>query len=378
VRDLKYVLKINGVAAQFASSRLCDAAALSCEPSDCLLLRWLGILRLVEAMDLQLRQLGSHVEFESRSWLNAFNLAISMGSVFEVAFQGLHAGADAALNASDTGGDAGAAAGSTSESSADFQVRVNRLLSIGRNTLQELNDWQNMDSHSKAPVVMTTTTSHGLPPFVEPFESYHFQSSTHAVSFHLPLHRFLGALVRTAVACGLPIKQLLQQLQLTRTALPSGSDSEDEHGTKAGSGSSPTNRYSTLINHCYAVCPLINPCYAVCPLINPCYAVCPLITHCYAVCPLINRCSSPTSSLSPLPPTLLAESPLRALVTAGQVHIGMWRRNGIALKNQVGNYWGVGLCREMRDLDLLLLQTSTIIKVCTLINHCHAVYIYTD
>jgi ATP-dependent Clp protease adapter protein ClpS len=382
-RDLKYVLKIPGVASQFASSMPSTGPILSSDPNEDLLRRWLGILRLVEAMDLQQRQLGSHVEFESRSWLNAFNLAISFGSIFQVALQGLHPGAGAALadagDGDDGDGDAGTGVSSPSgavkaitygigsvgmdvesnttgdaeESSTELQVRVNRLVSIGRNTMQEINDWHNIDKHSKAPVNYTALTSPGLPPFEEPFESFAFQSSAYSVSFHLPLHRFLGALVRTAVSSGLPIKQLLRQLRNTTAIPPPGSDSETEdfdvNGNQflpsSGGGGGTVARTGDLAGAGEGASGAGKGTGGANGAENS-----------------QEQPEMPTSIPCPLPPTLLAESPLRALVAAAQVHVGMWRRNGIALKNQVVNYWGVGLCRDMRDVDLLLLQMCTVIK----------------
>ena len=52
----------------------------------------------------------------------------------------------------------------------------------------------------------------------------------------------------------------------------------------------------------------------------------------------------------------LAEHPMRVLAFCAQISSGLWRRNGIAMVNQVVNYSAPPLCIRLRDLDILLLQ----------------------
>lgn len=69
VRDIDFVMHIDGVAQAFAR-----------QPQQ--LRRWLQVLRRAQGADLQQRQLDSHVELDSRSWINAFNLNISLSSLY--------------------------------------------------------------------------------------------------------------------------------------------------------------------------------------------------------------------------------------------------------------------------------------------------------
>jgi len=56
----------------------------------------------------------------------------------------------------------------------------------------------------------------------------------------------------------------------------------------------------------------------------------------------------------------LMEFPLLVLSRAAQVRVGLWRRNGNGLNDQVLNYAEPPFCRAMRDADLLLIQFAMI------------------
>ena len=71
VRDLEYILTIDGVARQFA---LMPA----------LYRHWLRTLSRLQHADLQLRFVTAHIEHDSRSWITAFNLHLSLSSAFPV------------------------------------------------------------------------------------------------------------------------------------------------------------------------------------------------------------------------------------------------------------------------------------------------------
>ena len=74
IADLKCVLNIDGVAEQFVSTPTC-------------LKPWLGALSRVHGIDAQRRRGDTdfHVEYESRDWMFAFNVNISLSSVFDFA-----------------------------------------------------------------------------------------------------------------------------------------------------------------------------------------------------------------------------------------------------------------------------------------------------
>ena len=50
------------------------------------------------------------------------------------------------------------------------------------------------------------------------------------------------------------------------------------------------------------------------------------------------------------------ELPLSVLILSAQVRVGMWRRNGQSMHDQVMNYSEPPFCKMFRDLDLVLLQ----------------------
>lgn len=53
----------------------------------------------------------------------------------------------------------------------------------------------------------------------------------------------------------------------------------------------------------------------------------------------------------------LMEAPLRCVVFAAQVQVGMWRRNGDeTMQSQMMNYWEGAMCRNFYDLDVSMLQ----------------------
>lgn len=50
--------------------------------------------------------------------------------------------------------------------------------------------------------------------------------------------------------------------------------------------------------------------------------------------------------------------PLSVLVLASEVRVGLWRRNGHVMVDQVVNYAEAPFCRVFRDMDLLLVQVA--------------------
>eukprot|EP00953_Heterococcus_sp_UTEX-ZZ885_P020569 11505-Heterococcus_DN1.PRE.1 len=70
VADLKCVLNIQGVPLKFAQQCYSD---------------WVDVLTMMQGMDGHRQQLGSqHVEYESRTWMHAFNIGISISTMYDL------------------------------------------------------------------------------------------------------------------------------------------------------------------------------------------------------------------------------------------------------------------------------------------------------
>eukprot|EP01042_Synura_sphagnicola_P002728 gene2728-3321_t len=54
--------------------------------------------------------------------------------------------------------------------------------------------------------------------------------------------------------------------------------------------------------------------------------------------------------------TILVDFPIRCLVFAAQIRLGMWRRNGITVENIGHNYSRMPVCRTLQDADIVALQ----------------------
>ena len=54
--------------------------------------------------------------------------------------------------------------------------------------------------------------------------------------------------------------------------------------------------------------------------------------------------------------TSLIDFPLRASLFGSQVRVGMWRKNGISMTDQLFNYIDMPYCKVFRDLDILIIQ----------------------
>ena len=74
--DMQYALNNDGIAALFL------------EPGSDHLQGWLHLLAKGHEMDRLVRKRGSHVEFESESWLSAFNFSIHISAVSQCIFKG--------------------------------------------------------------------------------------------------------------------------------------------------------------------------------------------------------------------------------------------------------------------------------------------------
>ena len=74
------------------------------------------------------------------------------------------------------------------------------------------------------------------------------------------------------------------------------------------------------------------------------------------------RESSPSSSSSTETETVsyhlssLVDYPLRSSLFGSQIRVGMWRKNGSGMTDQLLNYLDIPYCKVFRDLDVLLMQ----------------------
>ena len=66
--------------------------------------------------------------------------------------------------------------------------------------------------------------------------------------------------------------------------------------------------------------------------------------------------STNTSTSSAYQLTSLVDFPLRSSLLGSQVSVGMWRKNGVCMTDQLLNYMDIPYCKVFRDLDILLIQ----------------------
>lgn len=282
VRDLEYILTIDGVAQQFVAT-----------PN--LMWRWLKVLTRFQCADMQLRFISAHIEHDSRSWIQAFNLHLTLSSIFTAVLKPLTdlVAAPGACNAS--GDDRALEAVPLAASMGSIMVRaLARWIGQGHVQLVEL----------------------PLPPrgfgFITGGEAS-FRVSTagfidgelsRGCSLHIPLHRFFAAMIREASAIGSSPDACGQVLD---ALCSSHAEVDGEEAAKSLNG-------LTLIDT--------------------------------------------TRSLGARFWRRVVEHPMRISAFAAQIAAGMWRRNGVAMINQLVNYGGAPLCLRLRDADVLLMQAS--------------------
>ena len=302
LRDFEYCLNIEGVASRHArSSRL--------------LRRWMGVLTYVQLADPQVRELHTDVELETRAWLQAFNLNLSLSGAFGAVLKPL----TDLLPPLDLAGAAAAQAVAVMPASVlpppsllspeAWQAARRDAAAIGNAALCALCRWL---SRSR---LLLTRTEVTLPSALGGGTAIFFALGVHdALSFHIPLHRFLAATVREAA---------FLDTSATGTLL-----------------SAPLHAFWAAKDAATVV----------------------LRRHLDAYLgdgPLVVECEGPLRLHGTYTRTLwwLLEYPARVLVLAAQVVAGMWRRNGANMLHQVTNYAHAPLCLRLRDMDLLLIQT---------------------
>ena len=228
--DLRYALSMPGVARH-----------VTCGDSR-LLASWLQMLSFVQLMDPNQHQTGAHVEYESESWLHAFDLSIKLSPIQALIVDGF--------------------------------IEVCKDLP---------HDQKCQNAHSVVSMCCSAINSWASAQNLELIELnsplgaasvFDVNMLDSGVSFHLPLHRFLTLLLLECIT-----KLQIDPAEFLR--------------------------------------------------------------------------------LKYLPPTfvaLLMEWPLQSIVVAAQTKIGMWKRNGHTILNQVINYQHSAVAAHMCDLDLPLVQ----------------------
>jgi hypothetical protein len=303
LRDFEYCLNIEGVASRHArSSRL--------------LRRWMGVLTYVQLADPQVRELHTQVELEHHAWLQAFHLHLSLSGAFGAVLKPLTdllppldlAGAAAAQAIAVT--PANVLPPPSLLSPEAWQAARRDAAAIGDAALCALCRWLSRSD------LLLTRTEVTLPAALGGGTAIFFALGVHeALSFHIPLHRFLAATVREAAfldtsAAGALLSAPLHAFWAAKDA-------------------------ATVV----------------------------LRRHLDAYLgdgPMVVECEGPLRLHSTYTRMLwwLLEYPARVLVLAAQVVAGMWRRNGAIMLHQVTNYATTPLCRlRLRDMDLLLIQT---------------------
>ena len=298
LRDLVYVLSIDGVASQLTAS-------------SALLSRWLDILRRLQLADPQRRYLSAHVEHESRAWLQAFNLHLSLSSAFHAVFKPL---ADlqpdldlaaATVAPHTTVHSPEAPPGAPLLSPASFEFARRQASAIGAAAFHALADWMASAELTSA----FSTVELPLPPgvacddgcfYAHSSDSGH--STNEAFSFHLPLHRFLAALTREVAAL-----DASSAGDLLAAPLQAYLDSDfPPSGIEARADEVAAARRRLLWK--------------------------------------------------------VLEHPMRTATLAAQVSAGLWKRNGQIMLLQLVNYASPPLCLKLRDLDLLSMQVPDAIS----------------
>ena len=375
LRDLEYVLTIDGVGNHFSSS-----------PT--LLSQWLRTICRAQRADSQLRYAAAHIEHDSRAWIHAFNLHIALSAAFPSTIKPLvdlmptldvvgAAGAiSTPLDASTPDSTRAAGAGSVASDGIPATIAAARAqaAAIGGAALIELLQWLDRQT--------CTSTQLPLPPqslclpkttaeapssndemlsdvaaeaAVPPPSAWALPLHTavrfidcdvsDGVSFHLPLHRLFASLLREASFLDpssdgqvilAPLTAALHQMHTRAADSPTNSTrSPLDVGTELDSGAILRALDFGEIEEFEALEMKQSPSGIA------------AAGH-----------SSEERRRTTLVRLLerLVEHPLRVTALVAQITAGMWRRNGIVMVHQVVNYATPPLCVRLRDLDMLLLQ----------------------
>jgi len=161
VNDLKYVLSMP------------DIGPMVIQPGSPLLPIWLQIMSFVQGMDAVTRQVGTHVEFESESWLRSFDLTVRLSPVNSAIVAGFIDGIQADVNA-----------GMISS-----EEPLHRVCAVIRMAVDALSQWAVALQRRQGQEEVDLPTPHGT---VRGLQANVLNAP---VSFHLPLHRFVSLLL---------------------------------------------------------------------------------------------------------------------------------------------------------------------------------------
>ena len=196
VRDLEYILTIDGVARQLAMS-----------PT--LLRRWLKILMRLQYADRQLRFLSAHIEHDSRTWIQAFNLHLTLSSTFATILKPLT--------------DLAASPGMLATiSDARALEAVPLAVTMSKATARELSRWIGQ-AHVQLIALPLPPTSFdgadGRPGVDMPTGDFFDGEMSRGAYFHIPLHRFYAAMIRAAATIGSSASVCVQVLDALCSSL---------------------------------------------------------------------------------------------------------------------------------------------------------------
>lgn len=197
LRDITYALRVDGIA----------SVVLAEEP---LLRRLLRILAMLHWADPRKRKRGEHVLFDNNMWIHAFTvshhfsgLAGSMARAAVSSEATARVGTSSIASSAAAGGTGGAGSGVTAPKPSEP-----RWVSVIAECCRQINSAVRraaaLDRHHW---VIRTVDVRWLPRF----ESPQFDVASHQVSFHIPVHRFVGLLCRRlAVSLGIDIATLFE------------------------------------------------------------------------------------------------------------------------------------------------------------------------
>ena len=297
VSDLKCVLNVDGMPQRF------------CYPTESKfpLQVWIEALSLSQCLDGQVWRLKDqgHVEIEDRGWVGAFNLSISLNSLFERIL-----------------------AWEEKENTVNSPIlRSASMLDVSILVLEGVDRWHMINaSHERySPTSDPSTVA---------AEMVKLGSRARLISNPFDVeHR--------CTPCALPVCSTSVQFGMRTLALPALSVSQ----VCPVSFHIPLHRFfgSCLRELCSGT-----------SLVNDSRSV--------GIVELVDRVHNSKSNISDTRKLyqLLMDFPMLVLSRAAQIRAGLWKRNGQGMLDQVLNYVEPPFCRGLRDADLLVVQFAVL------------------
>jgi len=312
LRDFEYALQTERVASEMLRAEFVEEGG----PGRAPLRAWLALLSRLQGVDESTRRDMSepHVEFESRRWVPAFNLALNVASATELLVARaleVDDGKEAALGA--LWGGAAALLEWLAARAGTFEWRRVSARSLETLTIQDTHD-----------VVL-------------------YDVCSQPVSLHLPLHRFVAAAALKACAIGLdPLPPLnsasmrvMIRLQAAASRLEDLSDDEDDDIELSSLKTLASTELGDLFGQA-SQDDVAGP--GSIPNTTP--------EDAERVRNALGRA--------------LVDHPLRALACGAHVASGLWRRNGHAALSAALSYVSPPLCHALRDADVSAVQVGAL------------------